>query len=66
MAFRSRRLAPLVAVLPNYRLMPDMRFPAFVDDARYLTRHGTTPAILGGFVGLSGPYDFVFDTDLLK
>jgi acetyl esterase/lipase len=95
-----------VAVLPNYRLMPDTRFPAFVDDvaravaytkahaaawggdtarvvlmghsagahlaalvaydARYLAKHGSTPDILGGFVGLSGPYDFVFDTDLLK
>ncbi len=95
-----------VAVLPNYGLMPDTRFPAFVDDvaravahvkghaatwggdttrvvlmghsagaqlaalvaydARYLARYGTTPATLGGFVGLSGPYDFVFDTELLK
>jgi len=95
-----------LAVLPNYGLMPDTRFPAFVDDvaravaftkaqattwggdtarvvlmghsagaqlaalvaydARYLARQGTTPDILGGFVGLSGPYDFIFDTDLLK
>ncbi len=95
-----------VAVLPNYRLMPGTRFPAFVDDvaravahararviewggdttrvvlmghsagahlaalvaydARYLATQGTTPAILGGFVGLSGPYDFVFDTKLLR
>lgn len=95
-----------VAVLPNYGLMPDTRFPAFVDDVaravarvkaqaaawggdtarvvlmghsagaqiaalvaydpRYLAKQGTTPEILGGFVGLSGPYDFVFDTELLK
>ena len=95
-----------VAVLPNYGLMPDTRFPAFVDDVaraaaqvkaraaewggdtarvvlmghsagaqlaalvaydpRYLAKQGTTPDILGGFVGLSGPYDFIFDTDLLK
>ncbi len=95
-----------VAVLPNYRLMPDTRFPAFVDDvaqavaharagvtawggdtarvvlmghsagahlaalvaydARYLATQGTSPAILSGFVGLSGPYDFVFDTKLLR
>jgi len=95
-----------VAVLPNYGLMPDTRFPAFVDDVaravalvkaraatwggdtarvvlmghsagaqlaalvaydpRYLAKQGTTPDILGGFVGLSGPYDFVFDTELLK
>lgn len=95
-----------VAVLPNYGLMPDTRFPAFVDDVaraaaqvkaraaewggdtarvvlmghsagaqlaalvaydpRYLAKQGTTPDILGGFVGLSGPYDFIFDTELLK
>lgn len=95
-----------VAVLPNYRLMPGTRFPAFVDDvaqavaharagvtawggdtarvvlmghsagahlaalvaydARYLAKQGTSPAILSGFVGLSGPYDFVFDTKLLR
>jgi acetyl esterase/lipase len=95
-----------VAVLPSYGLMPDTRFPAFVDDVaraaaqvkaraaewggdtarvvlmghsagaqlaalvaydpRYLAKQGTTPDILGGFVGLSGPYDFIFDTELLK
>jgi acetyl esterase/lipase len=95
-----------VAVLPNYGLMPDTRFPAFVDDVaraaaqvkaraaewggdtarvvlmghsagaqlaalvaydpRYLAKQGTTPDILGGFVGLSGPYDFIFDTELLQ
>lgn len=95
-----------VAVLVNYGLMPDTRFPDFVDDAaravaqvqrsaaaygadttrivlmghsagahiaalvaydaRYLARHGTTPAFLHGFVGLSGPYDFVLDTKLLQ
>lgn len=95
-----------VAVLVNYGLMPDTRFPAFVDDAaravaqirrnavaygadstrivlmghsagahiaalvaydaRYLARYGTTPGVLHGFVGLSGPYDFVLDTKLLR
>ncbi len=95
-----------VAVLPNYGLMPDTRFPAFVDDVaraaalvkaraaewggdtarvvlmghsagaqlaalvaydpRYLAKQGTTPDVLGGFVGLSGPYDFIFDTELLQ
>lgn len=35
-------------------------------DSRYLARHGTTPAILSGFVGLSGPYDFLLDTPLLR
>ena len=35
-------------------------------DARYLAKQGTTPAILSGFVGLSGPYDFLFDTPLLR
>ena len=95
-----------VAVLPNHGLMPDTRFPTFVDDVaravahakahaaewggdtarvvlmghsagaqlaalvaydpRYLAKQGTTPDGLSGFVGLSGPYDFIFDTDLLK
>ena len=35
-------------------------------DPRYLARQGMSPDILRGFVGLSGPYDFVFDTDLLR
>lgn len=96
----------IVAVLPNYGLMPRTRFPDFVDDAaravahargrvaewggdstrvtlmghsagahiaalvaydgRYLARQGLTPAALRGFIGLSGPYDFVFDTELLQ
>lgn len=95
-----------VAVLVNYGLMPETRFPDFVDDAaravaqirrnaaayggdtarvvlmghsagahiaalvaydtRYLARYGTTPAMLHGFIGLSGPYDFVLDTKLLQ
>lgn len=107
-AWVGKALAQLgfTAVLPNYGLMPDTRFPAFVDDvaqavahakahaaewggdtarvvlmghsagahiaalvaydARYLAKQGATPDILRGFVGLSGPYDFIFDTDLLK
>lgn len=95
-----------IAVLPNYGLMPDRRFPGFVDDAaravahayaqlsqwggdrarvvlmghsagahiaalvaydaRYLAAHGLTPRVFSGFIGLSGPYDFVFDTPLLR
>ena len=35
-------------------------------DVRYLAKQGATPAILSGFVGLSGPYDFLFDTKLLR
>lgn len=95
-----------IAVLPNYGLMPERRFPGFVDDAaravaharaqlatwggdtsrvvlmghsagahiaalvaynaRYLAAHGLTPRTFSGFVGLSGPYDFLFDTELLQ
>ncbi len=95
-----------IAVLPNYGLMPERRFPGFVSDAadavahartrlaewggdstrvvlmghsagahiaaliaydaRYLAEHDLTPRIFSGFVGLSGPYDFVFDTELLQ
>ena len=35
-------------------------------DARYLATQGATPAMFSGFVGLSGPYDFIFDTKLLR
>lgn len=35
-------------------------------DGRYLARQGLTPAILSGYIGLSGPYDFVLDTKLLR
>ncbi|MDQ8152913.1 MAG: alpha/beta hydrolase [Gemmatimonadota bacterium] len=35
-------------------------------DARYLAKQGATPAMFSGFVGLSGPYDFIFDTKLLR
>jgi hypothetical protein len=35
-------------------------------DPRYLAKQGITPDALGGFVGLSGPDDFVFDTELLQ
>lgn len=95
-----------IAVLPNYGLMPERRFPGFVSDVasavsqayqqipawggdtgrvvlmghsagahiaalvaydgRYLAAQGLTPRVFSGFVGLSGPYDFVFDTPLLK
>lgn len=96
----------ILAILPNYGVMPDRRFPGFVEDAaaalahararvgewggdttrfvlmghsagahiaalvafdsRYLSAHGLTPAVLSGFVGLSGPYDFIYDTPLLR
>ena len=35
-------------------------------DPRYLAAHHLTPAVLSGFVGLSGPYDFIYDTPLLR
>ena len=35
-------------------------------DARYLERQGLTPRIFAGFIGLSGPYDFVLDSKLLR
>ncbi|MFM7067317.1 MAG: alpha/beta hydrolase [Gammaproteobacteria bacterium] len=35
-------------------------------DGRYLARHGLEPALIQGFVGLSGPYDFLLDTPLLR
>jgi acetyl esterase/lipase len=96
----------VLAILPNYGVMPDRRFPGFVEDAatalahararvsewggdttrfvlmghsagahiaalvaydpRYLAAHNLTPAVLSGFVGLSGPYDFIYDTPLLR
>lgn len=96
----------LLAVLPNYGLMPDTRFPDFVDDVatavahardrvgawggdtarlylmghsagaqiaalvaydeRYLARQGRSPRLFAGFIGLSGPYDFVLDSKLLR
>ena len=35
-------------------------------DERYLAKQGLTPGILAGFIGLSGPYDFVLDSKLLR
>lgn len=35
-------------------------------DGRYLARHGLTPALIAGFIGLSGPYDFQLNTPLLR
>ncbi len=35
-------------------------------DGRYLARHGLTPAVIAGYIGLSGPYDFQLNTPLLK
>ena len=35
-------------------------------DGRYLDATGLSPAMLSGFIGLSGPYDFVLDSKLLR
>mgnify|MGYP006283050405 CR=1 FL=1 len=35
-------------------------------DAQYLRAAGLSPAALSGFIGLSGPYDFVLDSKLLR
>ena len=95
-----------IAVLPNYRLSPDVGFPLFVEDAaqavawtlrnidqyggdpqrvfvmghsagahiallltldrRYLSAAGVSADDLEGAIGLSGPYDFKIDSDLLR
>ena len=95
-----------IAVLPNYRLNPAVRFPDFVADAaeavswtlrniesyggdprrvfvmghsagahiallltldrRYLAAAGANADDLRGLIGLSGPYDFKIDSDLLR
>lgn len=89
----------ITAVLPNYRLYPQVTFPAFIDDGaaavawtkhhigaygghachlfvaghsagaqiaamlatngRYLANAGVSIHDLSGFIGLSGPYDFL-------
>ncbi len=91
--------AGFVVMIPDYRLYPEVRFPAFVEDGagalawaldnaerygadpsrvylmghsagahiaaligmddRYLSSFGRDPAALTGFIGLSGPYDFL-------
>ena len=95
-----------IAVLPNYRLNPAVRFPDFVADAaeavtwtlrniagyggdpqrvfvmghsagahialllsldrQYLAAAGASADDLRGVIGLSGPYDFKIDSDLLR
>ena len=36
-------------------------------DPRYLAAHGLSPQVLAGFIGLSGPYDFLpLNTRLLR
>jgi acetyl esterase/lipase len=95
-----------LAVVPNYRLSPDVPFPVFVADAaravawtlrnigqyggdprrvfvmghsagahiamlvaldrRYLAAAGASADDLRGAIGLSGPYDFAIDSDLLR
>lgn len=89
----------ITAVLPDYRLYPQVRFPSFVEDSaaavawvhahisdydgaachlfvaghsagaynaamlatdgRYLAADGLSVADLSGFIGMSGPYDFL-------
>jgi len=96
----------ILAIVPNYGVMPDRPFPGFVEDAaaalahararvgewggdttrfvlmghsagahiaalvafnpEYLAAHKLAPSVLSGFVGLSGPYDFIYDTPLLR
>ena len=100
-AFVGEALASrgIVAVLADYRLYPQVRYPGFLEDAarsvawtvheiggfggdptrlylmghsagaynaamlaldaRWLAPHGLTPAILSGWIGLAGPYDFL-------
>ncbi len=99
--------AGFAVVIPDYRLYPEVRYPAFVEDGakalawvidnagrhglpseriylmghsagahlaalialdgRYLAAHGDGPAILAGFIGLSGPYDFLpLESEYLK
>jgi acetyl esterase/lipase len=99
--FVGRELAArgFVAVIPDYRVYPEVVFPGFVEDAakavawtfdhasqfggdtsrlflmghsagahiaamtalddRYLEAHGKSPRQLAGWIGLSGPYDFL-------
>jgi acetyl esterase/lipase len=94
-----------VTVIPDYRLYPEVRFPAFVEDGAravawaqqhardfggdpdrlvlmghsagahtaallalnqsYLAAAGVEPHSIAGFIGLSGPYALVPDTDTL-
>ena len=96
----------LVTVIPDYRLYPQVRFPAFVQDCaaavrwtrdnighyggepgpfflmghsagaynaamiglnpEYLAQAGMARSDLRGVIGVSGPYDFVPDTDELR
>ena len=89
----------IVAVIADYRLYPQVRYPAFLEDSaaavawtvkevqryggdpkrlfvmghsaggynaamvaldpRWLAKSGQTPAILRGWIGLAGPYDFI-------
>lgn len=96
-----------VTVIPDYRLHPEVRFPAFVEDGaaalawvrsrigayggdadrvflmghsagahiaallaldeRYLAARGESTDAVAGFIGLSGPYDFLpFTADYLR
>ena len=89
----------IIAVIADYRLYPQVRYPAFLEDSaaavawtimevhryggdpkrlfvmghsaggynaamvaldpRWLAKSGQTPAILRGWIGLAGPYDFI-------
>lgn len=100
-AFVGEALASrgIIAVVADYRVYPQVRYPDFVDDAalavawaakdiqrfggdprrlfvmghsagaynaamvaldpRWLAKQGLTPAVLRGWIGLAGPYDFI-------
>jgi acetyl esterase/lipase len=100
-AFVGRALASrgIVAVIPDYRLYPQVSYPDFLDDSaaalawtaahvasyggdpsklfvmghsagaynaamlaldsRWLAKQGSSPAILAGWIGLAGPYNFL-------
>lgn len=100
-AFVGRALASrgILAIVADYRLYPEVRYPDFLDDAaqavawavresaryggdpgrlfvmghsagaynaamvaldaRRLAKVGLTPAVLRGWIGLAGPYDFI-------
>lgn len=100
-AFVGRALAArgIVAVIPDYRLFPQVSYPDFLDDSaqalawtanhvaayggdpnklfvmghsagaynaamlaldkRWLGKQGSSPAILAGWIGLAGPYNFL-------
>lgn len=62
--------AGYAVIIPDYRLFPEVVFPVFVEDGahiasllstdqRFLAEYGIHLDSLQGFIGLSGPYDFL-------